>query len=133
MNKLKKILLVDDSKATNFFNKTMILRTDCVEEVVVATNGENALHDIQKGSIPEIIFLDLNMPVMNGWEFLEQFDKLSDSCKNSIIVILLGAKLSEEQERKLTSFSQVMEFRDKMLTKEIVLEIVSTYFKNAIG
>ncbi|WP_108803862.1 response regulator [Aquimarina sp. Aq107] len=133
MDKLKKILLVDDSKATNFFNKTIILKTNCVEEVVLATNGENALQSIQTVAIPEIIFLDLNMPIMNGWEFLEQYDKLSDSCKNTIIVVLLGAKLNEEQERKLKSFPQVMEFRDKMLTKEIVLEIVSKYFKNAIN
>ncbi|WP_299185055.1 response regulator [uncultured Aquimarina sp.] len=133
MDKLKKILLVDDSKATNFFNKTIILKTNCVEEVVLATNGENALQSIQTVAIPEIIFLDLNMPIMNGWEFLEQYDKLSDSCKNTIIVVLLGAKLNEEQERELKSFPQVMEFRDKMLTKEIVLEIVSKYFKNAIN
>ncbi|MBQ4804031.1 response regulator [Aquimarina sp. MMG015] len=132
MNKLKKILLVDDSKATNFFNKTIILKTNCVEEVVLTTNGENALENIQTASIPEIIFLDLNMPIMNGWEFLEQYDTLSDSCKNTIIVVLLGAKLSEEQEIKLKSFPQVMEFRDKMLTKEVVLDIISKYFKNAI-
>ncbi|SEL47620.1 Response regulator receiver domain-containing protein [Aquimarina amphilecti] len=133
MNKLKRILLVDDSKATNFFNKTIILKTDCVEEVVLATNGEKALHSIQTSSVPDIIFLDLNMPVMNGWEFLEQHEELSEHCKNSVIVILLGTKLSTEQEKKLTSFSRVMEFRDKMLTKEIVLEIISTYFKDSVS
>jgi len=128
MTKLKRFLLVDDSKSTNFFNKTIILKTDCVEEVLIATNGSNALKYLESDTIPEIIFLDLNMPVMNGWEFLEEHNQLTAAYKNSKIIIMIGAKLRAEEEKKLKSFPQVTEFREKMLTKEIVLEIVSTYF-----
>ncbi|AXT50432.1 response regulator [Aquimarina sp. BL5] len=128
MTKLKRFLLVDDSNSTNFFNKTIIQKTDCVEEVLIATNGSNALKYLQSDTIPEIIFLDLNMPVMNGWEFLEQHNQLSAAYKSSKIIIMIGAKLRAEEEKMLKSFPQVTEFREKMLTKEIVLEIVSKYF-----
>lgn len=128
MTKLKRFLLVDDSNSTNFFNKTIIQKTDCVEEVLIATNGSNALKYLQSDTIPEIIFLDLNMPVMNGWEFLEQHNQLSTAYKSSKIIIMIGAKLRAEEEKMLKSFPQVTEFREKMLTKEIVLEIVSKYF-----
>ncbi|MBW1297295.1 response regulator [Aquimarina litoralis] len=129
MKKLKRFLLVDDSKATNFFNKTVILKTDLVEEVIAVTNGKEALETIHSGVIPEVIFLDLNMPVMNGWEFLETYHQASNQFQDSKIMVMLGAKLNKEDEQKLASFSQVIGFREKMLTKPILLEIISTYFK----
>ncbi|WP_298545930.1 response regulator [uncultured Aquimarina sp.] len=133
MARLKRFLLVDDSNSTNFFNKTIIQKADCVEEVLIATNGSSALQHLQSDTIPEIIFLDLNMPVMNGWEFLEHHNQLSATDKNSKIVVMIGAKLSEEEEKTLKSFPQVTEFREKMLSKEIVLEIVSKYFDESLN
>jgi len=133
MDRLKRFLLVDDSNSTNFFNKTIIQKTDCVEEVLIATNGSNAMQYLQSDTIPEIIFLDLNMPIMSGWEFLEQHNQLSAAHKNSRIIVMIGAKLSEEEENTLKSFPQVTEFREKMLTKEIVLEIVSKYFNESLN
>ncbi|MDH7448130.1 response regulator [Aquimarina sp. 2201CG14-23] len=133
MDKLKRFLLVDDSNSTNFFNKTIIQKTDCVEEVLIATNGSNAMEYLQSNIIPEVIFLDLNMPEMNGWEFLEQHNQLSPTDKNSKIIVMIGAKLSEEEEKTLKSFPQVTEFREKMLTKEIVLDIVSKYFDKSLN
>ncbi|WP_299313789.1 response regulator [uncultured Aquimarina sp.] len=133
MAKLKRFLLVDDSNATNFFNKTIIQKTDCVDEVLIATNGSNAMQYLRSNTIPEIIFLDLNMPVMNGWEFLEQHNQLSAIDKASKIIVMIGAKLSQEEEKMLKSYPQVTEFREKMLTKEIVLEIVSKYFDESLN
>ncbi len=77
MSKYKRILLVDDDETSNFLNELLIKGMDIVEEVSVAFNGQEALHYLQNdsGTFPQLIFLDLNMPVMDGFEFLEAFEK----------------------------------------------------------
>ena len=77
MDKYKKILLVDDDETSNFLNELLIKGMDIVEEVSIASNGQEALNYLENesGSFPQLIFLDLNMPVMDGFEFLEAFEK----------------------------------------------------------
>lgn len=129
MKKIKRILLVDDSKATNFFNKTILLKSDYVEEVFVATNGEEALEFIDSNNVPEIIFLDINMPIMNGWEFLKEFHKLEMNNK-AIVVLMIGAKLGSEEEVLLHKYPEVKERKEKMLTKQIIEDLVAKYFSD---
>ncbi|MCX2764286.1 response regulator [Aquimarina muelleri] len=131
---MKHFLLVDDSNATNFFNKTIIKKTECVEEVLIAKNGKEALDYIKSGISPEILFLDINMPIMGGWEFLKEFQKLDSDLKKSIVIVLMiGAKLSEEEMEKAKSFSEIKEFQEKMLTKNIVCNLVTKYYGNSIS
>ena len=111
-------------------NKTIINKTECVEEVVIAKNGEEALNYIKSGIHPEILFLDINMPVMGGWEFLKEFQKLEKDLKKTIIILMIGAKLSEEEIERAKSFSEIKEFHNKMLTKKVVCSIVTKYFEN---
>ncbi|PKV51965.1 CheY-like chemotaxis protein [Aquimarina sp. MAR_2010_214] len=128
MKKLKRFLLIDDSRATNFFNKTIIEKVQCVEEVFIAENGKQALDYIQSEIIPEIIFLDINMPVMDGWEFIAEYQKLDDKYKGSVIILMLGTELSKEDEEKAAHILEIKEYAKKMLTKEIVCKIVMKYF-----
>lgn len=129
MKKLRRFLLIDDSNATNYYNKTILNRSGLVDEVIVAENGSQALQSLESlDDIPEVIFLDLNMPVMDGWEFLEKYQLLYPKNKQSIIVVLIGTKLSPEKESLLKNIPQVKEFRDKMLSKKVIEEIVSKYF-----
>jgi CheY-like chemotaxis protein len=131
MKKLKRFLLIDDSKSTNFFNKKIIEKVQCVEEVFIVENGKQALDHIQSEIIPEVIFLDINMPVMNGWEFISEYQKLDNSYKGSIIVLMLGAELSKEDQEKAEHILEIREYAQKMLTKEIVCKIVMKYFEES--
>ncbi|WP_062057600.1 response regulator [Aquimarina longa] len=130
MKKIKTFLLVDDNNSTNFFNKTIIQKTESVEEVLIAKNGAEAIEYIRSGVIPEVIFLDINMPVMNGWEFLDTYRKLNNTSEKTIIILMIGTELAEEDIEKARNMVEIKEFRDKMLTKEIVCDIISTYFEN---
>ncbi|WP_103071318.1 response regulator [Aquimarina sediminis] len=129
MNKLKRFLLVDDSKSTNFFNKIIIEKVACVEEIFIAENGKQALTYIQSEMVPEIIFLDINMPVMDGWEFIAEYQKLEKQYKESIIVLMLGAELSKEEKEKAEGIIEIKEYQKKMLTKEVVCNIVTKHFE----
>ncbi|MFD2561285.1 response regulator [Aquimarina rubra] len=128
MGKIKQVLLVDDSRATNFFNKTIIKKTDCVQEVLVAENGEEAIQFIKSGNVPEVIFLDINMPIMNGWEFLSEVQKFDKELTKTVVVLMIGAALNPEEEKLAYSFPYVKEFKEKMLTTKTVKEIVEKYF-----
>jgi len=130
MKKLKRFLLVDDSKPTNFINKTIINKIDCVEEIVVAENGKEALDYIETGEIPDVIFLDINMPVMNGWEFISNYQKLEGKYKGSVIILMIGAELNKEEKDLAEGIFEIKEFQEKILTKEVVCNIVGRYFEN---
>ncbi len=127
-NKLKKVLLVDDSQSTNFFNKMIIERTNVSENIVIAKNGLEALEYLQSESVPEVIFLDINMPVMNGWEFIAEYQKLKEEYKGSIIILMVGAELNHEEKKLAESIPEIREFNEKMLTKKVVCDIVDKYF-----
>ena len=116
-------------RQTNFFNKTIIEKLNCAEEVVTVQNGEEALKWIQSSSIhPELIFLDINMPVMDGWEFLSEYQKLEDKDEKTVIVLMIGAALSKEELINANSISEIKEFSEKMLSKITVGKIINQYF-----
>lgn len=89
-----KVLLIDDSDVDNFINKTIISKEECVSEITVMNSGREAL-DYLNGILdkpeyyPDIIFLDIRMPQMNGFEFLEEYINLPitliDTCKIYIL------------------------------------------------
>lgn len=132
MKKVKKALLVDDSKATNFFNKKILERTGQIEEICTVENGEEALKLLKEGNIPEIIFLDINMPVMNGWEFLSAYQELNINEHNTVIILMLGAALSQEDIDRAKRFIQVKGFQEKMLTKTNVNSIIEKHIEPLI-
>src|SRR6266699_6375386 len=89
--KLDCILLVDDSREDNRFHQIIINEMDIVNRIDIVLNGLEALAYLTKeGQIPpELIFLDINMPKMNGWEFLEQYKHLDMKQKARVVIMIL--------------------------------------------
>lgn len=86
-------LLIDDDKATNFYNKWMLSKHSSFGEIVVRNNGVEGLEYLKnqgKDHIPDLILLDLNMPGMNGWEFLIKFKELKNSLFKEIKIFILS-------------------------------------------
>ncbi len=98
MNKLTSILLVDDDTTTNFVNQMLLEDLDVTEKVLIACNGKEALEIInqqcQKGKCPQLILLDINMPVMNGFEFLEAYKQLDLNYKQSVMIVMLTTSMN---------------------------------------
>ena len=122
------VLLVDDDDATNYIHKHVINEANFAEQIIVAKNGEEALNFLKskeaKGYIkPDIIFLDINMPVMNGWEFLEEYKELEDHLKSDMMVIMLSTSLNPADKLNSEASGNIERFINKPLTIEKLLEI----------
>lgn len=137
MKKVNCILLIDDNPSDNHFHEIVIKEANASNHIQVAHDGQSALEYIIKsgelnhsGSFPkpDIIYLDINMPGMNGFDFLEEYKKLDDKLKSKIIIIMLSTSLNPEDEMKATAFEEVKEFQNKPLTVETLQETVEKYF-----
>src|SRR5688572_1923118 len=100
MRKLSGILLVDDDETNNFLNERILKRLDLADDIRIFKNGKQAydylksLKQLQVTSNhttpPELIFLDINMPVMDGFEFLELFGQFDENFRKSIKIVILS-------------------------------------------
>lgn len=136
-DKLNSIVLIDDDKSINFLHNFVIKQHGCVEKVVTFQNGRDALNFFEKGENdnrnfekPAILFLDINMPQMNGWEFLEEYKYLDSEKKSEVLIIMLTASLNPDDEEKSRLIKEVDGFRSKPLTNEMLDDIVKEYFEN---
>lgn len=95
MRRFSTILLVDDSEITNFLHERLFERRELFDQVLMAANGAKALdalarHRDEFGSAnPVLVLLDLNMPVMNGFQFLEAFRALPPEQQQGVVVVVL--------------------------------------------
>lgn len=132
-NKLNCILLVDDDNDCNFFHKKLLKEMNCVEHIQVANDGVEALSFLKSciaehQKVPDIIFLDINMPRMNGWEFLEAYGKLPDTCRAKIVLVMLTTSLNPDDREKASRLKLVNGFKEKYLDEAAVNTILKDYF-----
>lgn len=138
MKKLNSVLLIDDDMATNFISKMLIKKVGITEHIETTLNGREALdyltnsgkYEKSDGIFPKpmLILLDINMPVMDGWEFVEAFSKLEENQKENIVIVMLTSSLNPDDKEKASHFSVISGFQNKPLTMERLTLIMNTYF-----
>ena len=131
--KLNCILLIDDDEATNFYNKMIIKKADCTENITTVQSGAQALEYLKskpKGAHPQpdLIFLDINMPAMNGWEFLEQYKNLSKEQKGKIVIVMLTTSLNPEDKERASTIDDITDFKNKPVTIEMLEAVINDHF-----
>ena len=138
MKKLNSVLLIDDDMATNFISKMLIKKAGITEHIETTLNGKEALdyltnsgkYQKSDGIFPQpmLILLDINMPVMDGWEFAVAFSKLDEKQKEEIVIVLLTSSLNPDDKEKASNLSAISGFQNKALTMETLTSIMNTYF-----
>lgn len=131
MKKLSKICLVDDDSVFLYIAENTIKKANCVNNIQSFTSGLNALKYLHKEKnnlkeLPEILFLDVSMPVMDGWEFLDQFKLLVPQLDRKIIIYVLSSSISPADVKKAWSYSSVSDYLVKPLTADKFVELVKS-------
>ena len=111
------IILIDDDPINNLINKRLIRKLGISPEVIEFSEAEKALEYIQDAvGIQSLVLLDINMPVMNGWDFLCCYAQLGSRTTESII--MLSSSIDHHDRQRSRDFSFVQDFIEKPLTRE---------------
>ena len=130
---LDTILCIDDDAITLMLCKKVIIKSSFSHEIITAQNGEEALRyfqtikevENQSNAVPQLIFLDLNMPIMGGWEFLDYFNKPEFAAFKTIKVVVLSSTIDPEDLEKSKQYPMVIDFLSKPITQAML-----EYLKN---
>jgi len=124
-------MLIDDNPDDNFFHEREIRKSNLVSKVITMNSGMQALQHLRSKAEPhaDLIFLDINMPGMNGWEFLIEYNQLDRALQGYAIVMMLTTSQNPDDKAKAEVSGNISEYITKPLTKEILKDIVDKYFK----
>ncbi|SMC72305.1 response regulator [Cellulophaga tyrosinoxydans] len=130
---VKSILLVDDDESTNFINSVFIKKLDIDVDVYKALNGAEALEILEESIgdpdfFPCLITLDINMPVMNGWTFLDNYKKLSPSIKNNCVIVMTTVSEDEKDLIRANKNQDIKEYFQKPMSDEKFSTLLNEYF-----
>ena len=131
---IKTILCIDDDPITLMLCKKVITKVSFSEEIIFASNGQEAYELLKKlclekelGNVPNLIFLDLNMPVMNGWEFLDSIETdLKSNLKNTKVIIL-SSTIDPADYNKAKQYEMVSHFLSKPITVDMLENLKPIY------
>lgn len=136
--KLNCVLLIDDDLGTNFINQIFIKKANITDNIQTVLNGKEAIDFITNkgkyekvGNIfaqPMLTLLDINMPVMDGWEFLEAYKNLEVHQKGQIVIVMLTTSLNLDDKKRAENISDVSGFKNKPLTLQIIEDIMQKHF-----
>ena len=119
----KTCLLIDDNYIDNFVTSRLLENSKFADNVIIRQSSAEAIESLRDGVVtPDVIFLDLRMPVMDGFEFLQEYDKL-DIAKDGIKIFMLSSSLDPTDLRRSLDNKYITQFLHKPLTKKILEEL----------
>jgi len=131
MNTLNSILLIDDDDATNFYNQMVLEEMGIAKKIYVMTSAEDALLLLKTPDennhfiTPNLIILDINMPGMDGWEFLEHYESLEECMKAKFVIAMLTTSLNPDDKEKASQL-KIQAFMNKPLEKDQFLSLLNS-------
>ena len=131
-------MLVDDDDPTNFLQEKILRLSGCTENIRVFEDALQALDYLSKSLDPErngpyyqkpdLILLDINMPRVNGWDFIEEYLKHSENKKDGVIIMMLTTSLNPDDREKAGAIHEISGFYTKPLTLEMLEAILEKHF-----
>jgi len=133
------VLLIDDDEINNMICTKIISKNDFATNVVACSSARQGLKYLQDAltdgakPLPTVIFLDINMPVMNGWDFLDQYKQMPGLADKGIVLIMLSSSSSANDLSRAHSYPQVSDYITKPLTAVHLQHVRERFFKDTGG
>lgn len=129
MTTLKTLTIVDDDDIFVFLTTKIIEQTNLVDLIKVFGNGLDAINFLKENknnvdALPDIILLDLNMPIMNGWQFLEEYNKLNPTIGKKITIYICSSSISPDEITRAKTISEVSDYIIKPITKDKLIDLI---------
>ena len=129
MTRIKILTLVDDDDIFVFLTTKIIEQTNLVDLIKVFGNGLDAINFLKENknnvdALPDIILLDLNMPIMNGWQFLEEYNKLNPTIGKKITIYICSSSISPDDITRAKTISEVSDYIIKPITKDKLIDLI---------
>lgn len=123
MGKVKRVCLIDDDHIFVYGAKRLMREINFFEDLSVFANGQEALEHFESksksaDSLPNLMFLDLNMPIMNGWEFLDAFLNLPGIPSENIAIYIMSSSVDPRDLEKIQNHPAIKNYILKPLTTE---------------
>ena len=133
MSSLCNVMLVDDDDIFVYLTKKTIDKTELINLMNVVNNGFDAINFFKENAgnpeaLPEIILLDLSMPVMDGWQFLEEYTLLAPQLNKKIVIYIITSSISPDDIEKARRIAAVSDYMIKPVTKEKLTHIVKSLY-----
>jgi len=128
------IMLIDDNEIDNLINQKMIESADVVQNIYTHTGARSAieflrnaekLEDFSDKILPDIILLDIDMPLMDGFQFLDEFEKLKETTKEKCAVVMLTSSINPQDVNKSKKYRYVKRYINKPLSQDSITKIFS--------
>jgi len=132
--KLVDVLILDDDDVSNFIYKKIIESSGIASNIITFQKGRLALEYLEEKAknqqdFPDMIFIDINMPVMNGWDFLDEYqEKVASHIDKFVFISMLSSSVYKEDIQKAKGYDVVNEYISKPLTQESVSQLINKYF-----
>jgi CheY-like chemotaxis protein len=128
--KLRKIWVVDDDVIYKTIMKKIILKSEIFSSTVTFSNGEEAIHALKfaiekKESLPDIILLDLDMPVMDGWGFMDEIEVLKPNLPSEVLIYISSSSIAVQDKQKAKNNPNIVGYMSKPISLDDLRLIAS--------